>query len=135
MFGITLLRKPKNLDIKKKVVELRVAGWLGRYMSNRDWAGQTTPFPFFVLILYWIGPSILEVDPLVRYHEWVHVAQDQRDGFFLVSWFKYTWELLRERFINSSWMEAYQHNKYEIEAYAKEDAVADGTVSMPDWVK
>ena len=135
MFGISRLNKPQPTNIKKRVIELQVAGWLGKTMSNKNWAAFTCPLPFIVFIFYWIGPSILSVAEEVRVHENVHCLQDQGNLCFLVSWVKYYAEMIRQRWTHGSWMQAYQNNKYEIAAYAVEDKVLNGTEPYPDWAK
>jgi hypothetical protein len=104
---------------RKPVVELAVAGPVGRWFLNRGWTAFTLPLPFVVLIFYWntAAPS-----PYTRVHEFVHVDQDERGRFFLKMWFGYLVELARR---------GYRRNRYEVEAYRVEAlARTDG---LPDW--
>jgi hypothetical protein len=103
----------------KPVVELAVAGPVGRWFMNHGWSAFTLPLPFVVLIFYW---NTLAPSPYTRVHEFVHVDQDERGRFFLKMWIGYLVELARR---------GYRRNRYEIEAYRVEAlARADG---LPDW--
>ena len=125
---------------KKKVVELEIGGRVGRWFHEHNWGAFTLPLPFFVLILYWSGdaaPSGTEVDGRIRFHEFVHVEQDERNPFFLVSWVNYLWEMGKVfywhgvRNIGEALMDAYRANKYEVEAYERTaKAIDDG---LPPW--
>jgi hypothetical protein len=46
-----------------------------------------------VVIFYW--PALPELGPYLRVHEFVHVAQDERNACFLISWIRYLAETLR----------------------------------------
>src|SRR5262245_48369312 len=106
---------------RKKVVELAVAGPIGRWFRRRGWAAFTLPLPFVVVIFYWSTPA---PDPYTRVHEFVHVEQDARSAFFLTMWIGYLAELARR---------GYRRNRYEIEAFRVEaQARADG---LPDWAR
>lgn len=124
--------KPKT---KKKVIELTCDGWLARKFLLANWGASTIPLPFIVLILYWVHDSASEKPhPAVRVHEFVHVAQDERNAFFLVSWLGYFRELISKRArLAKSWMQAYQMNKYEVEAYEVEKKCILGETPFPDW--
>jgi hypothetical protein len=126
-----------------KVFELHVGGWLGKYMWTHNWGGQTIPFPFFTLMVFWTMQPQPDgnVDPLTRVHEWVHVHQNNVNRFFFVSWIRYSWDdwkhfsfkTWRAKGFSAACMEAYWANKFEKEAYAVEDlARANG---LPDWAK
>ncbi len=142
-----LLGKKGNPAITKRVVEIVIGGWLGKKMTNAWWAGTTIPLPFFVLILYWTGPAIPEVDPWVRDHEWVHVQQNQDAKWWFVAWYRYLSELVVEIWKHTpakldflkpwKWYAVYQNgywlNKYEVQAYAIEYADRDNH-TIPDWV-
>lgn len=121
---VRILRRPKPIT-KKKVIELKVAGPLGRWMVKRKWTGQTTPLPFIVLIFYWVNDLNDSVLPKWRVHEYVHVSQDERNSFFLVSWVKYAIEM---------WKNGYFNNKYEREAYQIQQSCTDRR-DFPDWAK
>jgi hypothetical protein len=131
---------------KKKVLEFIVGGWLGKLLYKHNWRAITTCLPFLVVILYWTDKDPIydfDADSLVRYHEFVHVAQDESNPFFLVTWAKYIWSSYKhfpfvawwynhESFAQA-WMDAYWNNVYEAEAYAKEaEAQKDG---LPTWAK
>jgi hypothetical protein len=98
------------------VIELTVAGPVGRWFARRGWGAFTLPLPFACFIFYWntTAPS-----PLTRVHEFVHVAQDEADPVFVV---KYLARHLRH---------GYRGNPYEQAAYAAERAA--GTGGLPDW--
>jgi hypothetical protein len=105
----------------RTVVELMVRGPIGRWFARRRWSGFTLPLPFVTVIFYWntSAPS-----PYTRVHEFVHVAQDEANGFFFLTWVKYLAELARH---------GYRGNRYEIAAYRLEDeARANG---LPDWAR
>lgn len=125
--------KPKT---KKRVIELTCDGWLAKKLLANNWGASTIPLAFIVLILYWSKDSSSDFPaPDVRVHEFVHVSQDEANVFFLVSWVKYFAEMIHQFRIYRNWMQAYQNNKYEVAAYAVEDAVLNGTSPMPDWAK
>jgi hypothetical protein len=139
MKSIKCVRKTQP-ESKKKVIELEVGGWLGRFMNRHNWGALTVPFPFFMLICYWSSESAPDgdVNPLLRVHEFTHVKQ--QDGmFFLVGWVKYLWESLRHlswkeiRAIgfSAALLEAYHANAYEKEAYLVEDLAEKN--GLPDW--
>jgi hypothetical protein len=103
----------------KKVVEVAVAGPVGRWFTRHGWSAFTLPLPFLVVIFYWNTPA---PSPYTRVHEFVHVRQDERSRFFLSMWVGYLAELARR---------GYRRNRYEIEAFrVEEQARADG---LPDW--
>ena len=101
----------KRLRLAQPTTRKRVSrsseGRFARWMARNGWGAFTLPLPFVVVISYWLAAP-----PRVRVHEFVHVDQDQRCAFFLVFWLEYLAELTR----------GYRRNKYEIEAYAVEDA-------------
>ena len=110
------LRQPPT---RKPVIELAVAGPIGRWFARRRWSAFTLPLPMTVLIFYWdTNPP----SPFTRVHEFVHVAQDAASPFFLVMWVKYLAEHVRR---------GYRLNRYEVEAFEIErDARLNG---LPDW--
>jgi hypothetical protein len=149
---VELIAKPRRF-IKsqppgntKRVFEVTVNGWLGKKMTNAYWAGTTIPFPGFVLMLFWIGPVIPEVDPLVRTHEWVHVQQDVDAKWWIVAWYRYIKEWCIEAWKNTPnkldflkpWKyyeiygNGYWNNKLEQQAYAIEYADRDNN-TVPNW--
>jgi hypothetical protein len=133
LFTVTKINKPQRPDIKKKTIELAIGGWLGEHQVAANWAGYTWPLPFINIILYWVSAAQPAVDPLVRVHEFVHVAQIDKDKLFIVTWFKYMKDLIVGRFKYGSWMNAYLNDPYEAEAYKVEDDAAKN--GLPDWAK
>jgi hypothetical protein len=106
---------------RKKVLELAVAGPVGRWFARRRWAAFTLPLPFVVVIFYWNTPA---PNPYTRVHEFVHVAQDEASPVFFVFWVKYLVELARR---------GYRGNEYERAAFAVEHAAfANG---LPEWAR
>lgn len=103
---------------RKRVLEYRCAGVLADRLLARGWGATTIPLPFCVVILYWEFPF----PPGRRLHEWVHVNQDQQNTCWLVSWWRYGVEMLRQRRKTGSWDAAYRTNRFEVEAYAVEAA-------------
>lgn len=122
---IARLKKPQSPNIKKKIIELKVAGPIGRWFVRHKWAGQTTPLPFIIFIFYWLNDLSEDVRPVYRVHEEIHCEQDQRNLFFLVTWVKYLIELLKN---------GYSGNKYEREAYQIQQSWTDRR-DLPDWAK
>jgi hypothetical protein len=128
---------------KSRVIELEIGGPVGRFMWNHGWGAMTIPWPFFSTIWYWTldAQPTGDVDPFVRVHEWVHIAQDDSNLFFGVSWVKYAWQSIvhfpfRDLFkigVTQASMEAYFGNKYEAAAYAVEDLAEQN--GLPDWAK
>lgn len=103
----------------KKVFEISVGGFIGRWFARRNWRAFTFPLPLCFVILYW-GDSWR--DPLIRLHESIHLHQFDHNVFFL-AWIRY----LRAG--------AYDANTYEIEAYEVEaDAKRDPRL-LPEWTK
>ena len=141
-----LLKKSGNPAISKPVLEVVIGGWLGKKMTDAWWAGTTIPFPFFVLMLFWTGPAIPEVDPLVRVHEWVHVQQDVDAKWWFVAWYLYIkewcvkawkftpnkWDLLKPWKWYTVYGNGYWNNKFEQQAYTIEYADRDNH-TVPDW--
>jgi hypothetical protein len=125
MLGIARIRKTQPLGLKKKVIELKVAGPIGRWMVKHKWAGQTTPLPFIIFIFYWVNSLSEDVLPKYRIHEFIHVSQDERNSFFLVTWVNYGIEL---------WKNGYSGNKYEREAYRIQQSCSDRR-DYPEWAK
>ncbi len=131
------LKQPKT---KKKVVELAIAGRLGRFFLGRHWGAFTLPLPFLVVILHWVEPG---QDPkwYIRLHEMQHVAQDEKNWCFLQSWFNYTRAALKGiklrallKSPSKAMMESYLSNEYEMEAYELETkALSSGAI--PDWAR
>ncbi len=124
---------------KKKVIELEIGGWLGRLFTKHNWGAFTYPLPFLVFILYWTDAAEPDgnVHPLVRVHEFQHVAQDERNAFFLVTWFKYFWSSAHHLYwrgwshVGEMFMDAYYANDMEVEAYKiEEEAEKNG---LPPW--
>lgn len=134
MFGFARLRKnqPKT---KKAVYELTVSNFFGRWMTRNEWGAMTIPLLWFVVIFYWASVATDEPDPLVRVHEFHHVAQDEKNAFFLVTWVKYTIASLRPlpAAIKQALMDSYQKNSFEAEAYEVE-AVAEKN-GLPEWAQ
>lgn len=123
-------KQPKT---KKHVFELACRGWMARWMSKRGWGAVTIPGPWCVFILYWIGERMPEAYSVVRVHEFVHVAQDEKSCCFVSSWVKYLVELVWRRLHTDSWEAAYLVNRFEREAYAVETSVLDESTHMPEW--
>jgi hypothetical protein len=104
---------------------------------------MTIPWPFVTTIWYWNTDDEPdgEVNPYIRVHEFVHVAQNDKNLFFGVSWVKYLWESVR----HISWtsikrnglvkacLEAYYDNEYEREAYLIEQKAEE--TDLPEWAK
>lgn len=146
MFGFIKRAHLSQPKTKKKVVELEVGGRIGRWYTENRWGAFTFMLPFVVLIFYWSAEDAPKADAIagnVRFHEFVHVEQDERNWFFLVSWVRYLWSMLRA-FHLSAWhaggltmgeilMDAYWGNKYEIEAYTRTREAED--LGLPDWAK
>jgi hypothetical protein len=126
MFGISRLYfRAQRPGIKKKVIEFKVGGWIGKKMSDRNWAGTTLAFPFIVFILYWTGPKIPEVKPLIRVHEMEHVAQDQAESLTIIWWFKYIVQSIKN---------GYKGNRFEVWAYLVAQSWSDRR-NLPEWAK
>lgn len=145
MKSIKRILKTQPPTIYKRVDEVEVGGPIGRWFHKHNWGAMTIPFPFFVLIMYWSSEDAPdgEVHPLVRVHEFTHVAQDQLDRFWFVSWAKYLWWLFsgvpwkkvfkREMGIIDGFMDSYYHVPYEQEAYAVEQEAEEN--GLPAWAK
>jgi hypothetical protein len=132
---ITVLHKKQPPGTKKKVVELLFQGRLANWLTVRNgliWLGITLPLPFLVVIFYFLAPGVA-MDPVGRVHEHVHVAQDQANAFFLVTWVKYLSESLKQLWKHKSLSGAYRNNKYEVAAYAVQDRIYSGQDPLPDW--
>lgn len=128
MFGIKRLRL-KQPSTHKPVYEFEVSNWFGRWMWDRGWGGVTEPLPFFHLLVYWVLPGE-HVDPIVRVHEFVHVAQSERQGWFVRGWVSYGVENVEDGLAGRGW---YADNKFEQEAYAiQAEAERHG---LPEWAK
>lgn len=126
------LHQPPHIGF---VVELAVAGPIGRWFRRRNWAGVTLPLPFVTLIVYW-GQG--NPDPLMRVHEWAHVEQNGRDLFWLASWIRYAWQLARVlrwrqmlRRPRQAMMNAYHEHPAEREAYEVQLRAWEG--GLPPW--
>ena len=79
------------------------------------------PAALLCIVFYWNTP---EPSPFTRVHEFIHVAQDEANPFFLVFWVKYLAQHFRH---------GYRGNRYEREAYETErDARANG---LPEWAR
>jgi hypothetical protein len=137
-----LLLGPKRLrkaqpPTKKKIFEFECWGWLARKILEKKGAiefGFTLPLPFCQLILYAVTEETPEeTKKIVRVHEFVHVAQDERNACFLVTWFNYLAEDARLILGGKKVWEAYRANKYEAEAYEYQWRVLDGSLPWPDW--
>jgi len=145
MKSIKRIRKNQPPALTKKVIELEVGGRIGRWYHEHNWGAVTIPLPFFVLIMYWSSEDAPdgEIHPLVRVHEFTHVAQDQIDRFFFVSWAKYLywfvagvdWKKVfkREKGLIAALMDSYYHVPYEQEAYAVEHMAEQN--GLPEWAK
>jgi hypothetical protein len=101
---------------KMPAVEYLVGGPVGRWFLKRGWAGVTLNLPFRrAVILYWSFPSAL-----TRVHEFVHVEQGRRWGF----WGFYGRYALGLR-------HGYRRNPLECEAYdVQTRAACEG---LPAW--
>lgn len=142
MMSIKRLRLQQPPNLTKKVIEVAVTGgWIGNYMSNHNWAGTTIPLPFFVLMLFWQPTN--QYMPYFRVHEFEHVAQDEQARWWFVAWMQYGWQMVknlaykkilkRQESISDAMFNDYMANKYEIEAYAVENAAFNH--GLPDWAK
>jgi hypothetical protein len=142
---IKRLRKAQP-PTQKKVFEFIVGGWIGKWLYAHNWRAITYCLPFICFILYWTDKDpIYDVDaaPEIRVHEFVHVAQDEANPFFLVTWAKYVWSSYKHfpfvawwynhESFSEAWMDAYYGNVYESAAYAVEDAAEKN--GMPAWAK
>lgn len=85
--------------------------WIANHLFNYN----VTLYPFILL-----KKSVLysKLDHSLN-HEWVHVLQVQKLG-----WFNFYWQYLKELVSNyfkygHDWSQAYSHISFEIEAYAK----------------
>jgi hypothetical protein len=150
--AVWLLARPKRFiktqppGLTKKVVEVTMNGLLGKWMTNLNWAGTTIPLPGFVLMMFWLGPKLPVVNGYVRLHEFVHVQQDEDNGWWFISWAKYLWEMVVEAKSHGTWSmllpwnwyalygAGYWNNKFEKAAYAIEYAAEDAG-TLPDWAK
>jgi hypothetical protein len=112
------LRQPAT---RRTVVELVVRGPIGRWFARRRWAGFTLPLPFVIVIVYWHTST---PSPYTRVHEFVHVAQDEANASFVMTWVKYLVELARH---------GYRRNRYEIAAYRVEDDARE--IGLPEWAR
>lgn len=119
MLRILGLSKPIS---KCKVVELVVAGPIGRWFKKRNWAAVTIPLPFFVFILYWASDRKDTPNPYTRVHEFIHVFQSEQKFFYLLRYFR------------ESWKNGYENNKYERDAYLQTRSCMDRR-ALPDWAK
>lgn len=87
------------------ITETRVCnGAFSRWMQRRAWGAVTLPLPWKVLVLYWGPPTLRTVS-----HEWVHVQQAIRWGWFGF-WWRYLWGLRL----------GYDRHPMELEAYERE---------------
>lgn len=107
---------------KRRVVEVMVAGPIGRWFRKRQWAAITIPLPFFVFILYWAKDKKEEPNSYIRYHEFIHVKQSAELSFYLI------------RYFLESWKFGYDKNRFEREAYMLTRSVMDRR-DLPDWAK
>jgi len=129
---------------KKAVVEVMNGGPVAQWFLAKNWAAFTIPFPFVVVILYWLDPHDAAPDPYVRVHEFVHVQQDARNSFFAVTWWNYgrelwrnirnKWDLLRPSKIYAALVDTYTRNSFEEEAYAVENDNYNRGV-LPEWAQ
>lgn len=124
MFGVRrlALRQP---PCHKPVVELGVCNVFSQWMVQRRWSAFTLALPFVVLIFYWMDQPDRRPDPLTRVHEFVHVAQDADNGFFLLTWLRYLWAHVADG--------GYRDNRYEREAFALQALAA--RQGLPDWAR
>lgn len=120
---------------KKKIIELKCDGPIAHLFLKWNWAASTIPVPFCVLILYWVDTTMNDPDAFVRIHEFVHVAQDEKNSFFLTSWAGYFVEMIKQWFSTGSLFDAYKANKFERAAYAVEADAAYGRTNVPEWAK
>jgi hypothetical protein len=138
MKSIKRIRKTQPAT-KKKVIELEIGGWLGRKLNAHNWGAFTWPFAFIVLILYWSTEDAPDgdVNAFERVHEFTHVAQDEKNLFFLVTWVKYFWSSAHHLYwrgwghISEMLMDAYYANDMEVEAYAVEHEAEEN--GLPPW--
>ena len=141
MLGFTRLSYAQNPAVKKRVFEFGVTNWLGKFMAGRNWAASTIPLPLCCIILYWMSAD--PYMPLYRVHESQHCVQDGANLFFLASWVKYGWEMLKNyplalwlkrkiSFTEGGYVD-YHLNRFEVEAYRVEFEARDN--GLPDWAK
>jgi hypothetical protein len=129
---------------RSRVIEFAVGGWFGRRMHRAGWGALTIPFPFVQVIAYWMAAGQTTPRPGLRVHEWVHVAQNERDLFWLMSWVRYLWQLgrvLRWRNLprrpKTAMLEAYREHPAEVAAYAVQEAAespGEGR-GLPEWAR
>jgi hypothetical protein len=117
---VSRLRLPQP-PTKRTVVELVVRGPVGRWFTRRRWSGFTLPLPFVTVIFYW---NTATPSPYTRVHEFVHVAQDEANAVFVMTWVKYLVELARH---------GYRRNRYEVAAYQVEDDARER--GLPKWAQ
>jgi hypothetical protein len=142
MMSIKRLRYTQPPGLTKKVIEVAVTGgWLGNYMQGHNWAGTTIPLPGFILMLFWQPNN--QYMPYYRVHEFEHVAQDEAARWWFIALVKYSWQMVknfaykkllkRQESISTAMFNDYMANKFEIEAYAVEDAAFKN--GLPEWAK
>jgi hypothetical protein len=122
LLGIKVYNLPQPVT-SKKVIELGVFNFFGRWMRRKNWGGFTLPLPGVVLILYWLTSKEDMVSPFVRVHEFVHVLQDQGNAFWLVSWVRYFWFTFKDG--------GYWKNRLEVTARDVTDTAYDN--GLPEW--
>lgn len=117
--GTSRLRLRQPPRGRRRVVELVVDSMFGRWMFGRNWGGFTLPLPFVTVIFYWHE----EPHPLVRVHEFVHVAQTD-EAWVGAAWYRYLREAARN---------GYAKNRFEVQAYAIEASARE--YGLPEWAQ
>jgi hypothetical protein len=93
--------RAKQPRTKNPVIELVFTGPIARTLRKHNWAAFTLPLPFVTVIFYW-----LSAPPVVRTHEFTHVAQSEEKRFYVA------------RYIYQALTKGYGRTPYELEAYA-----------------
>lgn len=120
MFGFKRLHL-KQPATKRPVYEFQVTNILSAWFLNHNWAAVTLPLFGCCLILYWTLPEE-NVLPHKRVHEFIHVSQAERPGWFYPQYIK---ALMVGH--------GYKMNPMEIEARVGEiESLLHG---LPDWAK
>lgn len=117
MFGFQRLRLQTPTHSYHNVMEFAVTNWLGRVFFRKGWGGLTLPLGVCALILYWDPGDEPGGYSDIRTHEWVHIAQSEKQSFWLLRWI---WATITH---------GYADNPYEIEARQYASGV------LPDWAQ
>ncbi len=118
MLGFSVLHAQQPPH-RRKVIEVVVDNWVGRFFQRRNWAGVTVPLFGVAFIFYWVLPGE-QPKPRNRVHEWCHVRQWERPGPF---YFQYLWGMI--------FGGGYYANELEVEAYEKQWFAEE--YGMPSW--